>query len=63
MTAHWGVPDPAAVVGSDQEKAQAFDRALHRLSARIGLLVNLRLEKLEPHTLKHKLQKIGRLAD
>ncbi|MGH8679254.1 MAG: arsenate reductase ArsC [Burkholderiales bacterium] len=63
MTAHWGIPDPAAVEGSYQEKAQAFDRALHQLSARIGLWVNLRLEQLEPLTLKHKLQKIGRLAD
>jgi len=59
MTAHWGVPDPAAVEGSDEQKRQAFRSALSVLSARINLLVNLPVEKLDRLALKKKLDDIG----
>ena len=60
MTAHWGVPDPAAAEGSDDEKRRAFKQALSALSARINLLVNLPLEKLDRLALTKRLQEIGK---
>lgn len=60
MTAHWGVPDPAAVVGSDEEKRKAFRSAFAVLSTRINLLTNLRLEKLDRLALTRRLDEIGR---
>jgi arsenate reductase len=59
MTAHWGVPDPAAVEGSDEEKRRAFRSALAVLSTRINLLMNLPAEKLDRLALKKKLDEIG----
>ena len=59
MTAHWGVPDPAAVEGSDEEKRLAFTRAFSELSARINLLVNLPMDKLDRLALQEKLREIG----
>ena len=60
MSAHWGVPDPAAVEGSDEDKRRAFRQALSALSARINLLLNLPVEKLDRMSLKRKLEEIGR---
>ena len=60
ITAHWGVPDPAAVAGSDEEKRRAFLAAFTQLSARIRLFLNLPLEKLERQSLQDKLRDIGR---
>ena len=60
MTAHWGVPDPAAVEGSDEDKRRAFKQALSALSARINLFVNLPLEKLDQLSLRAKLVDIGK---
>jgi len=59
MTAHWGVPDPAAVEGGDEEKRRAFRNALAVLSTRINLLLNLPVEKLDRLALKTKLDEIG----
>jgi protein-tyrosine-phosphatase len=59
MTAHWGVPDPAAVEGSDDEKRRAFRQALGVLSARINLLINLPMDKLDRLAIKQKLDQIG----
>ena len=59
MTAHWGVPDPAAVEGSDEEKRRSFRSALAVLSTRINLLMNLPVEKLGQLALKKKLDEIG----
>jgi arsenate reductase len=59
MTAHWGVADPAAVTGSDEEKRRAFQRAFAELSARINLLLALPIEKLDRLVLKKKLDEIG----
>jgi len=60
VTAHWGVPDPAAVQGSDAEKRKAFLDVFTRLSTRIRLFVDLPIEKLEHAALKKKLQDIGK---
>ena len=47
ITAHWGVPDPAAVTGTDDEKRAAFRNAFTELRKRIDLLLALPVEKLE----------------
>jgi protein-tyrosine-phosphatase len=60
ITARWGVADPAAVIGSDEEKRKAFQRAFAELSARIKLLLALPIEKLDRHALKSRLEEIGR---
>jgi arsenate reductase len=59
MTAHWGVPDPAAVEGSDDDKRRAFRDALAVLSTRIKLFINLPIEKLDRIAIKKKLDDIG----
>ena len=60
MTAHWGVPDPAAVEGGEEEKLRAFRRAFSELSARVNLLINLPLDKLDRLALKKRLDDIGK---
>ncbi len=59
MTAHWGIADPAAVKGSDADKALAFREALIELETRIKLFVALPIESLDPLTLREKLRSIG----
>jgi arsenate reductase (thioredoxin) len=59
MTAHWGIADPAAVEGSDAEKAFAFRRALKELESRIKLLASLPIESLDRMTLQARLREIG----
>jgi arsenate reductase (thioredoxin) len=60
MTAHWSIADPAAVEGSDAEKAFAFREALKELETRIKLFVALPIESVDPLTLREKLRSIGR---
>ena len=60
MTAHWGVPDPAAVRGTPAEIERAFHDAFVMLDRRIGLFLSLPLATLEQLSLKHELDKIGR---
>jgi arsenate reductase len=60
ITAHWGVADPAAVSGSDEERRKAFVRAFTELSTYINLLLALPVEKLDRLTLKRKLEEIGK---
>ena len=60
VTAHWGVADPAAVTGSDEDKRRAFLNAFTTLSSRIRLLLDLPLAKLTAHSLKASLEEIGR---
>jgi arsenate reductase len=59
MTAHWGIADPAAVAGSDADKAFAFRNALKELETRIKLFIALPIESLDPLTLREKLRSIG----
>src|SRR5438445_7323115 len=60
MTAHWGIADPAAVEGTDAEKAFAFRKALKELEARIKLFTSLPIDSLDRMTLQAKLQAIGK---
>ena len=60
MTAHWGVEDPAAIQGTDEEKRRAFFNAFNVLSTRIRILASLRLESLDRLALHRKLQEIGK---
>jgi arsenate reductase (thioredoxin) len=62
MTAHWGVADPAAVEGTDQEKERAFNLAFRELAARIGIFASLRLEALDDLAIKREIDAIGRGA-
>lgn len=63
ISAHWGIPDPAAVEGSDEAKAQAFIEAFHRLKRRIDLLLALPIRHLDPADLRARLQSIAARAD
>ena len=62
-TAHWGIPDPAHVEGSDESRRKAFRMAYEQLARRIQLFMNLPIEKLDKLTLKEKLAEIGRIKD
>ena len=59
MTAHWGLPDPAAVQGSDDARAQAFLDALVTLKRRIELLLALPMHALERQAVQGRLRDIG----
>ncbi len=63
MTAHWGVPDPAAVQGSEAEIALAFMDAYRMLSRRIELFVALPFDKLDSMTIQSRLRDIGQMRD
>jgi len=60
MTAHWGIADPAAVEGTDAEKAFAFRKALKELETRIKLFASLPIVSLDRMTLQAKLREIGK---
>jgi hypothetical protein len=60
ITAHWGVPDPAAVEGTDDECKRAFRDAHHRVDARIRLFIALPIDKLDRMALKRRADEIGR---
>jgi arsenate reductase (thioredoxin) len=60
MTAHWGVPDPASIVGTPKEKERAFRDAFSILDRRIGLFLALPLSTLERLSTKRELDNIGR---
>jgi arsenate reductase (thioredoxin) len=63
MTAHWGIDDPAAVEGSEDEKRRAFSLAFTQLNRRISIFVSLPLEKLDAMALKRELDSIGHLRE
>ena len=60
MTAHWGLPDPAAVEGSPDDQRRAFTRVFRELDARLQIFTSLRLDHLDRLALKHQLDAIGR---
>lgn len=59
MTAHWGIPDPAAAAGSADDQRKAFFLAYNQLSTRLSLFVNLPLDRLDKMTLQQQLRDIG----
>jgi arsenate reductase len=62
MTAHWGLPDPAAAPGSDVERRQAFRQTYEALETRIRLFVSLSIEALDKMSLQSRLNAIGQEA-
>jgi arsenate reductase len=61
MTAHWGVPDPAEVEGSDLDKKRAFTEAYRMLRRRIEIFTSLPVSSLDRVSLQSKIHEIGRL--
>ena len=61
VTAHWGVPDPASVEGSEAERMLAFREAFSALERRIKIFVSLPIEKLDRMSLTRRVEAIGRL--
>ncbi|MFI5208791.1 MAG: arsenate reductase ArsC [Gemmatimonadales bacterium] len=59
VVAHWGMPDPAEVEGSDETKRKAFHDAFTLIRRRVELMVALPLEKLERLALEAKVRAIG----
>ena len=59
MTAHWGVPDPAAVEGAAEQIEKAFREAFMILERRISLLLCLPLSKLDTLAIKKEIDRIG----
>ena len=59
MTAHWGVPDPAAVQGTAEEMEKAFRDAFIALDRRIGLFLSLPLAALDDLAIQGEIDKIG----
>jgi arsenate reductase len=62
MTAHWGMPDPAAATGTEAERRYAFAEAYRHLSNRIGIFVNLPIHSIADLTLRQRLAEIGGAA-
>ena len=60
MTAHWGVPDPASVEGTEAEKHLAFADAYRMLNNRISIFVNLPMKTIDKLALQAHLHEIGR---
>jgi arsenate reductase len=60
MTAHWGIADPAAVEGTDADKAFAFRQAFKELETRIKIFANLPIASLDQIKLQERLRAIGK---
>lgn len=59
MSAHWGVPDPAAAQGTEEEKQRAFSDAFITLNRRITIFLALPFDKLDKLSLQSELHRIG----
>ena len=60
MTAHWGVPDPAAATGTEAQIGLAFSEAYRQLNNRISIFVSLPFARLDKLSLKKRLDEIGK---
>jgi len=60
VSAHWGVPDPAAIEGSDEERRKAFMDTALTLRRRIELFLSLPFQRLDALSLQHELCALGR---
>lgn len=63
MTAHWGIHDPAAVEGTEEEKQRAFNKAFRELDARLKIFTSLRVDMLDRLSLQHALDAIGQTRE
>jgi arsenate reductase len=61
ITAHWGVADPAAFVGTDDEKRRFFFRVYRELENRIKIFSSLRIEALDSFALQQRVKEIGKV--
>ena len=62
LTAHWGVADPAAVVGTDARKRAAFNNAYRELEARVKVFASLPIASMDQAHLKNRMDEIGRIV-
>ncbi len=60
ITAHWGVADPAAFVGSDEQKRRMFHRIYTELENRIKIFTSLPIESLDRFALERRVREIGK---
>jgi arsenate reductase len=60
ITANWGLPDPAAVVGTDERRRLAFRDAAVLITRRIQLTLSLPIDKLDDLSLQRQLREIGK---
>jgi arsenate reductase len=60
MTAHWGIPDPAEVQGSELERKFAFREAFRALETRIKLFLSLPIASIDKLRLQEGLDRIGK---
>jgi arsenate reductase len=60
MTAHWGVPDPAAATGTIEQQRKAFDETFRTLDARIKIFTSLRLDLLDRLAIQREIDRLGR---
>jgi len=63
LSAHWGLPDPAAATGTEAERRFAFADTHRMLTNRISLLVNLPIESIDKYALQSRLEQIGKMDD
>jgi arsenate reductase (thioredoxin) len=63
MTAHWGIEDPAAVEGTDEQRRKAFFKAYNQLHHRLSIFVSLPMDKLDRLTLQKRLDEIGKARE
>lgn len=61
LQAHWGLPDPLAVKGSEPEQKAAFLATYRRLAGRVSAFVNLPFQQLDLATLKERIGEIGKM--
>lgn len=62
-SAHWGVPDPATVIGDERRIRSAFAQTLRQLTKRVRAFVDLPLESLDPEGLCSRLHEIGKVTE
>ena len=60
MTAHWGLPDPAVVQGTDQQITEAFRETFRALERRISVFLAMPISSLDRLSLAHKIREIGK---
>lgn len=63
VTAHWGLEDPAAAEGTDEQKRRAFVRTFAQLQHRLSIFSSLPLDKLDRLALQKQLDRIGKLRE
>ena len=63
MTAHWGIPDPAAVTGTPEQVERAFRDAFMILERRISLLLCLPLASLDKLAIQKEIDRIGKTSE